>query len=521
DASGKVLWRYGTSGTYATAVRRNGRTAVVAVVDRAAGERRSSVLLLDPEDGTRRGTIVVPGAPHLFPGYSDDFIPSGMDPVDLDRDGSDELVATFVHRYWPSYAVLIDPFESSARIVFVGSGNHFFIGATDLDGGGRDEILFYGINNRMGWYGSLIAVRTSEARAGAEDMFNAAATPDNDATNVAMHAVVWYELFPHGFWVARGQKIDRDTGSVIIPLVDGRTIRADLDGFIAGTRSSLSRDARLAARRRAFDVARASRRSAELEAFDRALAEIAEARALAASAGSPYLAEWLDRSRAAILVKKGSLDEASAAFELLARSSESPGDVCWDAGKAFHLAGDRARARLWYERGLASSGSFGRFKRDLIEAGMLAYAEDGQFEAARAFVDRAVRAHPSNEDSRVLTEAFLEWQEGRRPSVFPSTGVNGSDFERALELEIRNASGAPPAALLATLTAKGGFSELRPLADSLRADLLRRLGRGAEAADLARRALEEAKIRGKDDPVVAYFIPLIRQRHEAAAASQP
>ncbi|HEY0591699.1 MAG TPA: serine/threonine-protein kinase, partial [Thermoanaerobaculia bacterium] len=46
DASGKVLWRYGTSGTYATAVRRNGRTAVVAVVDRAAGERRSSVLLL-------------------------------------------------------------------------------------------------------------------------------------------------------------------------------------------------------------------------------------------------------------------------------------------------------------------------------------------------------------------------------------------------------------------------------------------------------------------------------------------
>ncbi len=520
DADGTILWRFGGRDAFAAVVRRDGSPVDVAVIERAEGASVPSVSLYDPDTGRLRRTIRLPDASEYFPGYPADFFPNSLDSVDTNHDGRHELIATLVHRYWPSYAVLIDPFDATARVVLVASGAHMFVGATDLDGAGGDELIFAGINNPMGWYGSLIATRVREEADGAEALLLPAGTLDNVSSSVAEQDVVWYELLPQGFLLRGAWEIDRARGTIVIPLTGSRTVETDLHGFIRGTRSALPLDGRLDARRRAFELARAARRSRALGELDRSLVELDAARALARAAGSPYLLESLDRSHAATLVKQGAFEEAVTEFELLARRSESPGDICWDAGKAFHLAGDLDRARAWYERGLASSGAAGRFKNDIIEAGMLAYAAGGDFRAARDFVDRAIRAHPGNEVVRPLFESFLQWQEGRRPSVPPLPGGHPGDFSRALYLEIRNAAGDPPSEVLTRMDAMGPFSELRPLASSLRADLLRRGGDAQAAAELARQALEEATIRGADDPVLAYFLPLIRQRFESAVAAQ-
>ena len=152
---------------------------------------------------------------------------------------------------------------------------------------------------------------------------------------------------------------------------------------------------------------------------------------------------------------------------------------------------------------------------------LLAYAATGDFAAARSFIDRAIEAHSSYGDFRPIYEAFIQWQETGRAAVPPRPNRRSGDFLRALYFELRNAANAEPADLLRELGTTGPFSELRPLVVSLRAELARRGGDPARAAELAQSALDEALARSNDDPVIAYFLPLIKERYRLAVASRP
>ena len=54
---------------------------------------------------------------------------------------------------------LYEPRLGRSRVIFAQTGAHDFTGAYDLDGDGRREVLFLGINNGYNWMNALAAIR--------------------------------------------------------------------------------------------------------------------------------------------------------------------------------------------------------------------------------------------------------------------------------------------------------------------------------------------------------------------------
>jgi tetratricopeptide (TPR) repeat protein len=492
-----------------------------------------TLAVLDPDRGTPSRQVLLPSAAYLFPGFADTFSPA-LEAVDLDGDGGDEVLITYQHRlWWPSYTVLYEPRIGRARLVFISSGHHRFTAAADLEGNGRAALLFAGINNRMGWYTGVAAVRlVPPVNDLASPLRAVAATPDSAYSASSASSLLWYVLGPRERFVDLARPCDVDRTRRLIRCSYAGAVHLDLgfDGLQAGQRLSppaLSAGERRERREGAYrDLQEAARLLAggdaaeSLPAAERACQE-------AAATGDERLVDWTRRLRARALIGAGRIVQGEAAFAELARTSEAASDVAYDAARALHLAGRLAPAEAWYRRGLGRGGSnqTGRSKWEYLEGEVLALCELGRLAEARTRIEHFAALYPDAADFAEAMRRYVRWRAGEVPPVEGlSITPTSPDFLRYFLLELRFAGGAPVSAVLREVEAEmPRSSEAVPELLSLQGELLARLGQPAAALRAAREGAQLAREQSRVNTAVRAQIGLIEQRatrlaHAAGAA---
>lgn len=492
---------------------------VVAILDAYRRPQTATVLsVLDADTGRELKKVGLPTAAERFHGFSNTFHPR-LYAFDLDGDGAQEIIAVYTHSpWWPTYAVLYEPRIDRARLVFVGSGHHQFKGARDLDGDGKAELLLAGINNRMGWYTGIAAVRlVPEVNAPSPWAGPAAGSPDDNYDGAFPAALLWYSLGPRDDRLTDDPATFDAARKTISLRYDGKSFLFGFQGFPAPLAAPPTR---LAARERAYRNLRETERLLKVDFFDEALSEVEAAGANAAKAEDPFLADWVARVRARSLVAAGRHEPAERAYQELTRTSEAATDAAFEAGKAFHLVGLLDRAVEWYRRGFGRGGSAnaGRGKWEVLEGAVLALAELGRDRDAQTAIDDFVAAY-GDEDSADQLRRFLLWRKGESPTL-PNRNLEFLlDLHRYWELEIQLAAGGDPRALVSQVDRSLLLtSESAPMLLSLKAELLGRTGRNREAAQVAKEGYELARQQRRELPGVCAHFRLIAQR--AAAFSR-
>ena len=205
DAQGHELWekqKIDARFNFSDLHRRGDHRQYLAAVLRPHGEfgpESGNVLsILDAETGDVLKRVHLPNAYESFPGFSNQY-GTIVRTLDLDGDGTDEVLISYLHTpWWPSYTVLYEPARDVSRVIFVGSGHHLVIGAEDVDGDGRPEVILAGINNRMGWYSAIAAVKimpkVGESLPSRDSMY-AASSPD-EVYVADVGNLLWYALGP-------------------------------------------------------------------------------------------------------------------------------------------------------------------------------------------------------------------------------------------------------------------------------------------------------------------------------------
>lgn len=506
---GELLWRLegvATEGGMPVLRLEPGGEPVVAAVLRTPGdlgpEATRRLTLLDAATGETVRQVDLTGqhrASPLFPALSDRFRPH-LAAVDLDGDGGDELVVTFLHEpYWPSFTVLFEPRLGRVRRVFSASGHHRFAAAEDLDGDGRRELLFLGINNRMGYQTAVAAVspgppvNESSDLAASQEVW--AGSPDRAAAVGNEGDARWYALLG-GRAAPQFFRIDRGARRLVVTGGDeaGGEIRLDYDGFRAdrpapeGLAPAARQELRRSAHRALRDAVRL-RAEGSRDGVERARA----AAELAARAGEEGLAAWAWVVEGTALAAAGDAAAADRLFSSLAVPGADAVELALRAGEAFFLAGERERAVAWFRRGLELSrepGS-GRNPGALAEALVFALAADGRWPEAEAAVTSFARTHPSTALAAEELRVWLRWRQGEAPDPRRLENAYAGDLARYWLLELRLARGEDPEAVRAAVAAElPQASETPPLLRSLDAECLARLGRRAEALERAREALD-------------------------------
>ncbi|MCZ7649895.1 MAG: protein kinase [Thermoanaerobaculia bacterium] len=250
DQRGRTLWE--RAGPLAT---RNflpvrtapGGTLRIAAVLAAAADHSypasRTLSLLDPRTGAVRETEVFPSAATFgFPPELADSYGASLWARDLDGDGTDEVLVTFLHHpFYPSYTVLYEPRRRRSRLLFLASGHHLPAAAADLDGDGRAEVLLAGFANRLGWQTGLAALRIEPwvADSQAEDpALPPGETPDRASrANTDEHnALLWYALGPPGSFAFDDPErvaVDPASRRIALRLGTGERLELDFDGFPA------------------------------------------------------------------------------------------------------------------------------------------------------------------------------------------------------------------------------------------------------------------------------------------------
>ncbi len=512
DRRGRVLWSMHDvrQDTDTALVHQNGALRYVAVISdigRASDlVHNHDLLLVDPQSGTVRDRVRLPDNASAFADFTHDFHTDSVISVDLDGKGNDVVVVVYLHHiYWPSYTDIYDPQAHTVGTLFIGSGQHHYGGAVDLNGDGRKEILLQGINNKMGWAIGVAAIDVRRTQNG----FEIASSPDaNYSYYPESRALLWYSLLPsvHGL---KQVTFDQKQKRIFIHYMDGRVEPIDFHGFpLRNYRSPLAD--RIRSRNLAY---RDLRDSARLESggfIADALAAGKAAVEAAAASEDPVLSEWANRLYATILVKAGRGDEAERAFEAVWASSSSPTDVAWDAGHSFHLAGQLDRAVAWYNRGLGlhASTGIGRGRYEFLEGEVLALGELKRWDDALQAIRRFQAEFTSTD--RPYPEAFrqyVQWRRGERvDNPVDLRGLTTTDLVRYWNLEILWKNGMKPAAALAAIDRERLHSSADTLLLSLRGEVLAKLGRLSEAYEDARKSYQAALIsRSSDTEVRAHF----------------
>ncbi len=527
---GRVLWTVPTSrlSSFKVARLQPGQAPVVVGFREPTGTPEATHMLavLDPMDGHTLRQVRLPSDEDVFfPGFSHAFSPD-VAAVDLDGDGGDEILVTYFHStLWPCYLVLYEPRIERVRVAFVASGQHRLAPAVDLDGDGRAELLMAGINNRMGWYTGVAAIRlvppvndlTSAERA-------VACTPDTAYSVSSPRSLLWYVLGSNERFLDDGQACRVLPGRRLLDCAyAGEThLLLGFDGFPPGP-GRRSGDSRRVERERCYRDLREVVRLLEGSTPASALPLVTRAVTEAALVEDGRLSDWAGRLRARTLIAAGHLDEGEESFERLVRSSEAPSDVCFDAGKALHLAGSLEPAVKWYRRGFGPGGAghSGRGKWEYLEGEVLALAELGRFAEGRAEIQYFLGLYPDDSNFEAAYQAYLRWREGEKPAVEKLDIVAGSpDFLRYFRLELLSAHGADPRRLLADIVEDlSRSSEARPQLLSLESVVLSKLGRATDAKRAALESYELALVERSRNTAVRAQFKLIEQR--AARWRQP
>jgi tetratricopeptide (TPR) repeat protein len=525
SGSGEVLWTAPLAKPSTFALARLhpypwSSRVLVGVLDPSGTPVATHTLsVLDPENGRVLQKVLLPSGADHFPGFADDFHPT-VDALDLDGDGADEIVVNYRHGpWWPNYVVLYEPRIGRPRIVFFGSGHHHFAGAADLDGDGRPELVFAGINNRMGWYTGVAAVRLVPPVNVLEAVEQATASSPDRTTEVSSpRSLLWYALGPRERLLDsfRPCRIDPAARRIECAYTGGVRLRLGFDGFPVDRPSPRPAGERRAAREGSYrELREAGRLLAGDDPAD-ALPPAERAIAQAEQTGDRRLLDWAERLHASILVAAGRLAEGEGEFARLAASSEAASDVCYDAGKALHLAGALAPAVAWYRRGLGRGGSTqaGRAKWEFLEGEVLALTELKRFAEARGEIERFVALYPDDNAFLEIYRRYVSWREGAVPSASGLDINEGSpDVLRYFRLELRFAAGTDPRQMLQEIAAElPHSSEAAAELLSLEGEVLARLGRRTEARRAAQDAYELALQKRREITGVRAHFGLIAAR---------
>jgi tetratricopeptide (TPR) repeat protein len=473
---------------------------------------------LDPETGKILRQVELPNGAGYFPGFSDTF-GVWVRALDLDGDGGDEVVVTYAHTpHWPSYTVLYEPRIDRHRIVLIASGHHYLAGAEDLDGDGRREILFAGLNNRMGWFSGVAVVRLEPwvNEVPDQSVTAMASTPDHAYLAGQPESLLWYALAARAYVdLRRPLAVDAARRTVTLPLVGFPDVALDFDGFLLSPGRQRPPRARQAAREEAYRSLRETSHLLKAGPAADALPECERALAAARRAGDHLLLEWLVRVKGKTLVAADRFAEAENLFAAESARSSASSDLAYDAAFAFHLAGDLERAVGWYRRGMGRGGGLeaGRGKHEYLEGVVFALGELGRWEQALSAIERFEAVYAQQAPGPEFARQYVRWRRGEDTDRRALGADHVQDLHRYWRLEFGLAGGEEPAVLLRAAEAElRRSSETTALLGSLRGELLARLGRRAEAVEAARRAFEQCRRQADVLPSVRAHLDLVTDR---------
>jgi tetratricopeptide (TPR) repeat protein len=528
DTAGRELWkkpRFELGLNFADLHLRWDRRRYLAAILQPQGvfdSRWVNVLsILDADTGELVKAVPLPSAHEFFPGFSNQYS-AFVRTLDLDGDGTDEVLVSYSHNpWWPSYTVLYEPRRNFARVIFVASGHHMVLGATDLDGDGRPEVILSGINNRMGWYSAIVAVKivpwVGEDRPN-QNVAHRASSPDE--THSAYSRLLWYSLGPRvNPFPPLGLDIHREKRTLAVYYDSEPKREMGFDGFFKSFPSPLPTGKRQDLRSQAYASLREAARLLRGGHAAEAVPEAETARKAAEVSVDPYLAEWTSRVKAKALAAAGRIDEAEALFQKLATNPETGSEAAFDAGRAFHLQGHVKRAVVWYRRGLGqgATAEIGRGKYEYLEGIVFCLGERGRWEEALTEVERFRAAYPSSNPATGYRE-YIRWRTGENPSLEGARETSNPDLARYWELEFRWLRHQSAQTLLAGVDEElKRTSEAGPFLLSLRGELLGKLGRGAESLAAEHEALRQTRGSLDTSPASRAHYDLVANRFAKAA----
>jgi tetratricopeptide (TPR) repeat protein len=351
------------------------------------------------------------------------------------------------------------------------------------------------------------------------DEIRFAASPD-EAYQADRGALLWYALGPRALPdVPARLAVRRDRYVLAVYYGGAPKVEIGFDGFLKTFPSPQSRAVRQVRRHQAYAHLREATRLLQVGFAAEAVPETDMAGKASEIAVDPYLAEWIARWKGKALVAAGRGREAEALFQRLTTNPDTGAEAAYDAGRAFHLAGELERALNWYRRGLGRGGSrgAGRGRYEYLEGAVFCLGELGRWEEALAEVERFDAAYLSSRSSAGYGE-YVRWRTGGVPSPEKGQDTGNPDLGRYWALEFRWVRHEPAQALLAGVDEElKDTSEAGPFLLSLRGELLGRLGRGAEALGAEREALRQTRVSLDTSPAARAHYDLVAGRFAALA----
>lgn len=446
----------------------------------------------DAQTGAEKGMIAVPPAPLNFP-MPPSFNLSGVNAVDVDHDGLQEVVAAYAHYpYWPGYILFIDPRSGESSILLYASGHHRFLGTIDIDTDGTDEILVGGPNNRMGWRYGVAALQLRRNDISAGPGYAPVNTPDTMHFEKA-GTPAWYALLPRRTsYGARLDRVDPVARTFDLVFGDGSREQMSFDGFSLKATSQLPASLRQKRRDAAYEALRTARDSEKRDRPQSALVSLTNARQAARDAKDPELVSWIETVHARMLVQLDQpVDQVRSAIDVMLDERGGGPELCWEVATAYSENANAPAAAEWFMRALDLSTDVGHSALDYLQSAVIALAETGEWERARRLIDAYGRRSPS-----ALVEAnsilpFVLWRTGERSDqtfTIDLTRPKTSNYW-VLELEWFRGS-ADPAEFLERVRRTLSMTEEAPWMRSLEADVLASMGRLDDALPIARMAMD-------------------------------